>query len=127
MTALTPVGLIPIAVSEYDLGWIVGILEGEGTFVLLRSGGGRRYYSQVGVTQKDPWLLYRFIELLGCGHISLDSDRVYRWYIRGGKARELIRLVMPYLSPRRQKQAQRALNDGTIPIVPTCRVTRFGT
>lgn len=53
----------------------------------------------------------RFRELFG-GHLGYHTTRgwsQYKWGATGDRARRFLAAVMPYLSPRRVAQAQRAL------------------
>ena len=94
--------------SDRDLGWAAGFLEGEGTFY---SGHG------IGVTaaqvQREP--LERLQRLFG-GKISrrLDHRKIthhpcHKWYTSGFRAAAIMMTVYSLMSPKRQEKIYKAL------------------
>lgn len=99
--------------SDYDLGWIVGLYEGEGC--ISKSPKTRNSY-KLTIGQNAPWIFYRLKSLVG-GHIRLQVNRNYWWWeLSGPAARGLVTLMEPHLSPRRQVQIQNARE-----LVKVCR------
>ena len=91
--------------SAKDLGWVAGFIEGEGTF------GWAGTTPTVSAAQVQYWPLERMKALCGGSIITLKRKEVvgqiyFRWYIYGVGATELIKLIYPLLSPRRQEQAK---------------------
>jgi len=93
-----------LASDRFVLGWVVGLLEGEGYF---REGA-------VGVTSTDESTVATLTELLGGQYKATKIHRSnvkqpYKWRIIGGEAILLMVAVYPYLGPRRQLQVRDAL------------------
>ena len=92
--------------SDIDLGWVAGFIEGEGYF------GWAGTTPNIQVAQVQYWPLEKMKELCG-GNISflkrkaIKGEIYYRWYIYGKGATELIKLIYPLLSPRRKEQAKK--------------------
>jgi hypothetical protein len=93
---------VPTAI---DIAWSAGIFEGEGHPRRTRKRG-----LEVGVTQKDPEILYRLREWFGgsvafarCSTIPADQQ-VYRWSLCGDRARLFLSIVYHFLSARRKYQ-----------------------
>jgi len=88
-----------------DLGWVVGFIEGEGSF------GYAGYSPFVSAVQVQRQPIDRLKELCG-GNVGMLKRKIikggvyYRWCIYGKKATELIKLIYPLLSPRRKEQAK---------------------
>lgn len=85
---------------ELDIAWAAGIFEGEGSTNRTANS------SVVRISQKSPWILSRIREMFG-GHLGYYA--IYAWQACGDNARRFLMAVMPYLSPRRRLQVDRAL------------------
>lgn len=107
--------------NEFEIGWIAGLLEGEGTFVVSfdpRRKGTYNVKIQVEMTDKDT------IEKLN----SIYPGRVWesnypskykrfpnakpswRWAISSkDKTKELATIIYPHMSSRRKEQLDRVL------------------
>lgn len=91
--------------SDFDLGWLVGLLDGEGTFVWDSS-------PTVEVTMTDEDTIQRAAELFGSSywrhHPPSAQDKgwqvTYRTRLRGSRAIRLMDELYPHLSQRRQRQ-----------------------
>ncbi len=114
--------------TEFELGWVVGFLEGEGCFFThtTRRSRGRLTKPtprvQVGSTDLDA--LERLHQLLGgIGHIQRDKGRVreaaeaegrwrpsWRWLVSDHRACDLMRLVMPHMHKRRTAKIKEVLD-----------------
>lgn len=104
------------AISDYDLGWLVGLLEGEAHF---------GYYSQtqrvvLRMTDEDTVLkcasLFEQITGQTCnvveemkGHIE-NHQHTFLILIYGERARTIMELVVKRMSFRRRKKIHQALN-----------------
>lgn len=98
--------IIPL-ITDLELGWVAGIIEGEGSFAFGTS-------LRIVVSQKDRWLLERLVNFYG-GRIYPQRKGKYtsswNWILTGPRARGLGRLIKPYLSPRRQLQLQKVWTE----------------
>jgi hypothetical protein len=88
--------------SSIDLGWVAGFLEGEGYF-----SKGSSISVQASQVQLEP--LERLQKLLG-GSIHKYSHKgkpthndFYKWGVHGMTAEEVMKLLFPLMSPKRQK------------------------
>lgn len=100
------------SLSHYELGWLVGILEGEGHFGLYTS-----HVIEVNMTDEDT--VYKvaslYEKILGSSvnviEIYKPNGRdVFCARIYGERARKIMRLVVPYMSYRRRQMIWRCLN-----------------
>lgn len=82
--------------DEKMIAWAAGLFEGEGY---------TRMANPINIIQKDTWILYKLKELFG-GVINSTGNECYVWQIYGPEGRSLLKLFMPYLSPRRLKQIE---------------------
>jgi hypothetical protein len=97
---------------ESDFHWLVGIVEGEGTFTLPRDAPRRS--AALRVTMTDADVLQRVAGLFGRAMLELGrrEDRFkddYATTIKGAPAVQLMNEMRPFLSPTRQRQIQRVL------------------
>lgn len=112
--------------NDFDLGWLVGILEGEGAFVA--SVDKRRPTTvnvkiQVEMTDKD--MIDRIQFLLPHGRVwesNYPSKKLafpnakdsWRWCIsRKDTVKELISIIYPHMSVRRKVQLDKLLEHCT--------------
>jgi hypothetical protein len=103
--------------SPFDLGWLVGWLEGEGCFTLTNSQHGlRRSYVgiQVGSTdldtaQKAASLLDAKIHEYIPSKSHLGKKPYYSVHIYGRRAISVALLVLPHMGTRRRGQIIAAL------------------
>lgn len=100
--------------SERDLGWTVGFLEGEGSFSL--SGGTPAKHPRVQATQVQLWPLEKLQALFG-GWISPKKPQGFGWQpvnswalTQGPQAVGLMMTLYPLMSPRRQEQIRHCLS-----------------
>lgn len=90
--------------SPLDLGWLAGLLEGEGSFT-WRSGRTPK----VGITMTDLDVLERVQHLLG-GHIweatpkEAHHKKAWIWYVHGSPAVAVMHLVAPHMGTRRSQR-----------------------
>jgi len=97
--------------SDFNLGWIVGILEGEGTFDL-----SNKKYPRVRIEMTDKDSVYRFYAVLGVSRTprhTVRQDKKDSWVgsIHGPQAKLLMVDVFPHMSERRQQKIQEILLD----------------
>ena len=102
-----------------ELAWAAGLFCGEGSTYWrgsIRKSNNREYGAPaIEVAQAgDPWVLERFQSAVGgFGKINGPYDnkpgrRPYYQYSAGARAevREILRLLWPWLSPDKKKQAE---------------------
>lgn len=107
----------PATISLYDLGWLVGFLEGEGSFTALSN----RFHITVSQVQRAPLLRARRImggrlylkparTTLGSGGQIIKHQPIHCLYLIGTEARRWMCRLQPLMSPRRQRQIQKVLD-----------------
>jgi len=117
-----------------DIAWLVGILEGEGTF---------GYYARtqrMRINMVDGDVIGRVADIVG--HIigarppihmaqrenKSNRQEQYSVTLSGGSARTIMEIIVPYMSERRRQQIWRSLNrynepiDNTINLVKLLRI-----
>ncbi|MGH2949332.1 MAG: hypothetical protein ACRDPC_24270 [Solirubrobacteraceae bacterium] len=103
--------------SDFDLGWAVGMIEGEGHIsATKRKDRARGWRVTIGVSSNDRTILTRLQGLFGGGiyrhstNNSLANEPGYAWQISAiREVQTILQLVYPHLSDRRKAQADRAL------------------
>lgn len=98
------------------LGWLVGILEGEGSFSVVRTTG-RLGRLSVTVEMIDEDTIQRLRAVTGVGTLnsrqrgdekSRGRQKLFSWTVsRREDVLALSRLVYPWLSARRQRQVDK--------------------
>jgi len=92
--------------SDKELWWAAGIWEGEGSIGNTdRKRATKQVTLNVGVVQKDLWLLEKMKVMFG-GGITTSSGDCYRWQVHGPRAAGFIQTIYSLLSPRRQDQVR---------------------
>ena len=91
---------IPATCKEFDLGWIVALIEGEGS---ISTHGLHKRTPQIGITQKDRAVLDVMVTRAG-GAVYTQGKANYQWMVSGEKARKLAAMIRSHLSERRQNQ-----------------------
>lgn len=103
----------PAPMRMVDLGYLAGIIDGEGCIHLKRDGGKQRLAISVGMTDVDVLQRCQTISQVG----SIYGPQVYpnrkpRWVWLVGRQRDVAALLMtiyPLLSGRRQARALEVL------------------
>ena len=104
-------------ISQTDLGWVAGIMDGEGFISILRGKNPDRLYLSIGVGNTDARIVKKLHFLLGG---SIDSTRQYHpkyktiwmWRLNGKEACKILTVIMPFLVSKRE-EAYLALEFGT--------------
>lgn len=87
--------------TPFDLGWAVGIFEGEGTLGVTKHG--RPF---VAVYSNDREVLERFERIVAAGTIRPMRPGQWAWKLdRIEEAQRVVALLLPHLSERRRRQA----------------------
>ena len=90
--------------SELELGWLAGLLEGEGCFTTT---GRKRPYIAVCLQTTDADVIERAAEMIGVPvhrmrtTSPMSAKPQYRTQLQGRRAAELMRLVRPHMGLRR--------------------------
>jgi hypothetical protein len=98
--------------SDVEISWVAGLLEGEGSFGLgaIKSTGVRQIRISCSMTDEDT--IQRLMMLTGGGNYNLEGRRdprrverskpLYCWVIgKRADALELMRSIRPYMGQRR--------------------------
>lgn len=97
---MTKYDLQPELADKFDVVWLAGLLEGEGTFDLHRGK-----YPRVRLAMTDRDIVGRAATLMGCRvRLSMKpAPYAATWHaeIQGAKASEVMRAVLPYMGSRR--------------------------
>lgn len=93
-------------VDNLGLEWAAGFLEGEGSFFYGNT-------PTVSASQKQKWPLEKLHEIFNSGSLTgpYGSKKMYKFTACGENALHILNLIYPYMSPRRQKQIQNAINN----------------
>jgi formate dehydrogenase maturation protein FdhE len=98
-----------IDISQVDLGWVAGFLEGEGYFSKAKTS----ISIQASQVQLEP--LQKLQKLLG-GSLNRYSQKkqnqndYYRWGVHGLTAEAIMKLLFPLMSSKRQKNISEAIS-----------------
>ena len=104
--------------NDVDLGWLAGLLEGEGSFMMSRNivSGKVYFYPKIVVTMTDRDVIQRAAELFGTSCYNIPNKRPgdrldqYRAQISGAKAAQLMLELNPQMGGRRSAKIQEILN-----------------
>lgn len=108
--------------SEFEIGWLVGLLEGEGNFDFT---GSQKI--QLRMCDQDTVITYvnllsKFLER----NVSIrtrnpggNKQDIYDVLICGDSARKVMRLIVPYLHYRRRQKVWQCLNKYKAPKITT--------
>ena len=96
--------------SRNELLWLVGLLEGEGSFVWTRveSKKGNQYFSPLfQLTMTDPDVIAHAAKILGCGSSRPYFRKppklpIYCIVLSGERAINLMKQLYPHMGARRQ-------------------------
>lgn len=100
--------------NEIELAWLAGLLEGEGSFGLTRYASGTQA-PQVQIRMSDLDVIERARVLIGVNRYSVEPRRsdhktIYLVRVRGKRAAELMRMLLPYMGERRSGRITEILN-----------------
>jgi hypothetical protein len=108
--------------SGMDIGWVAGLLEGEGSFFIVKTRGGKhgitiyRYaHLVVGMTDLDT--IQKFHRIVGCtAKISSVINKrgklmYHRAHLTGKRAVEWMMTIYCLMSQRRQAAIRKCLDE----------------
>lgn len=106
-------------IEPVDFGWVVGILEGEGTFFSRKEPYVAR---RVTFSSVDEDVVRRFFDLVGIGRVSgpynppHGKQVFWRWALdRWTDIEPFVNAVLPHLGERRRKAARELLDNPARP------------
>lgn len=94
--------------SEYDRGWAVGILEGEGCFTTC--GSKTKLYPRIKVAMVDLDVMERLAGILGTkvtgpyANGPRATQPIYHLVVPRAQTNELMRTLRPLMGERRQQR-----------------------
>lgn len=103
--------------TEKDMYWLAGLLEGEGSF--LKAAPSARSSTQIVISLQmtDRDIIEKVADLFGTscvkGSAPLKSHwkQCYTTRVKGSKAAEIMRLLYPFMGERRKRQIEEALKN----------------
>jgi len=95
--------------TDFELGWTAGILDGEGHVTLLHRRRDSSWRAVVAVNNTDPAMIMRLCQLWDGRMNLIASDRyrpgrkpIHRWTVESQRALRVLDAVMPHLVTKRQ-------------------------
>jgi len=119
-------------VTDLQLAWLAGLLEGEGSFFTTtsRTGGHVYRYPQIRVNMTDRDVIERVAALFGTGVYTsrpygVSRKTSYKAILTGLGAADLMRALRPLMGERRQSKIDEVLAewDGRTPTAERRRAT----
>lgn len=105
-----------LPMSEADIAWLAGLLEGEGSFFM--AGDDVYQYPTIVVSMTDLDVIERVARLFGVSVYPQKLDkrypngkRAYRTQTTGHKAARLMELLLPWMGDRRAAKIKELLNQ----------------
>lgn len=83
--------------------YIAGLIDGEGSIMLLQGGPGRPRRPQVSISMIDPEPLEALAESAG-GFVRVRKDGLIVWRLNGNAALELLTRIRPWLIIERRRR-----------------------
>lgn len=93
-------------ISDKVWSYIAGFWEGEGCAGVWSSAEPRRPSRKrfvVQISQNNPKVLFWIKEQVGYGGVCKKGKRCNQWEIRGGKAKEFLKNIYPFLQFRQDQ------------------------
>jgi hypothetical protein len=100
--------------DDKDLYWLIGLLEGEGSF--MKGSPSAPNSVKVSIQMTDEDVIERVAKLFGRKYQKIYSKNAlhkdsYAVRITGTKAVDLMRKILPHMSKRRQEQITKSLES----------------
>lgn len=109
-------------ISEFELGWLVGLLEGEGSFYCDDAKGQVQRVVALAMTDRDIVTKYKELVERITDHTYTMSEEhrdsnqaIYRIRVRGQKAIILMQLIVSYMGKRRRERVWQCINGYKVP------------
>jgi len=108
---------IELGLTEIEVAWLAGLLEGEGSFHFTMTGNTPALRIQLAMTDRDivervAKIFSITITTLSCKDKPNNLGSVkdyYRIYICGAKARAVMRAIQPFMGKRRTEEINKQL------------------
>lgn len=104
-----------LSISEAEIAWLAGLLEGEGSFFMSRFG--EYQYPMIVVSMTDQDVIERVARIFGTAIYPQKLDkrypngkRAYRVSTTGHKAIGLMEQLLPWMGERRSQKIKDLLN-----------------
>ena len=91
-----------------ELAYLAGVFDGEGSFGNWSKGKNKGRDFRASIEMADGDVILRFLTYFKKGSITVrvpSNERykmMYHWRVCHDKGKEVVRLMLPYLSRRRQ-------------------------
>lgn len=117
--------------TELETAWLAGLLEGEGCFLVRKSGGYKGSVS-ISLQMTDEDVVKKVADLFGTkiygphGPYGASKLKTWQTLIVGYEAANLMRTLLPYLGKRRREKVesllehQKTLRDFSPNKKPSC-------
>lgn len=101
--------------SYFQIGWLVGLLEGDGSIGMGPARGGKHRYPIISLKMTDRDVVEKFarvfdVRMLGpylYPKSQLGKKVTYVARVSGQRAEDFLLTAAPYFSDRRRKQIER--------------------
>lgn len=110
--------------GDPELAWAAGLFEGEGSFTINRSNGGRYSYPWAVLAMSDRDVVEKFASIMECGNIQIENrtkraahhKTLYRWSAKSrADFEQAASLLEPRLGQRRSEQLTRVREQASPP------------
>ena len=91
-----------------ELAYLAGVFDGEGSFGNWSKGKDKAREFRASIEMSDGDVILRFLTYFQKGTVTALPPRkegyklLYHWRVRNDKGKGVVRLMLPYLSRRRQ-------------------------
>lgn len=104
--------------SKYEMGWVAGLLEGEGCFTQRKNGTGTKIYPAIDVQSGDRDVIEKLIAYTGLGNIggpyktrSPKHTPMFGWKMSSASARLIMTTLIPHMCERRKTRIEEVLKN----------------
>lgn len=109
--------------SEFEFGYVIGILEGEGCFSIHKQYGRppeRKVYvyPKIEVQGSDRDTLEKMVEFTGIGKVTgpyktraKHHSPMFAWRMSSRESLNLMNKVLPFMSERRQERIREVIEE----------------
>ena len=100
--------------TEIEIAWLAGLLEGEGSFHFTMVGKCPNNRIQLSMTDKDIMervakMFFTTFSTLPPQGLMRKNKNYYRVYICGANSRAVMRAIRPFMGQRRKKEIDKQL------------------
>jgi len=98
-----------LAFSQRDLGWLAGMVDGEGYVGYYARSDSGGYSLQLVMRNTDERTVRRFHELVGVGRVAYEPTRLpnrkptWVWLTQDASARRVLEVLLPALVTKRER------------------------